>query len=137
MTVSWAFPESKVSIPCSTNTNSSLERRAPVSQSQGLKEKASPPPSLRRALHTHTWTTRTLKGVQEKAFSQTCTRQAYFFFTHFAVLSALPVFIYDDPSTDTISFSLNYISQLPILLSRNCFLLSLRFCFSLSPSAGF
>lgn len=133
------FSRRAMSLFHAAQTQPALQRgeHQSVSQSQGLKEKASPPPSLRRSLHT--WTTRTLQEAY-KASSRTCTGWAYFSFTLFAVLSASLVFIYDDPSADTISFSLNYISQLPILLSKNCFPSSLMlqfFFFLLQPVVEF
>lgn len=73
-----------------------------------------------------------LKGILENASTYKCTGLASFSFTHSIVLSALCVIIHGDPSGDTISFYLNYISQLPILLSHKRFLSSLVNAVSLS-----
>ena len=100
----------------------------------GLIVEASPPPITTMILtHTHTHTstwacmraTHMLEGIGECFHTHTYTGLASFSFTHSIVLSALPLFIHGDPSADTISFYLNYISQLPILLSKNCFSSSL------------
>jgi len=106
----------------------------------GLKAKASPPPTNTMISHTHTHMDVGMRASYTYAqrhigecfhlhththththSTHTCTGLASFSFTHTIVLSALPLFIHGDPSADTISFYLNYISQLPILLSKNCF----------------
>lgn len=106
----------------------------------GLKAKASPPPITTTILtHTdmgmHANYTYAQRHIGECFYTHICTGLASFSFTHSIVLSALPLFIHGDPSADTISFYLNYISQLPILLSKNCFSSSLTL--ALVPSVSF
>lgn len=106
----------------------------------GLIAKASPPPITMMIL-THTWTracmqaTHMLEGKRECFHTHTCTRLASFLL-HILNCPQCPPSVYSwDPSTDTISFYLNYTSQLPVLLCKNYFSSSLML--ALVPSVSF
>ena len=126
--------------------------KAPVSQSvPGLKAEGFPSPHHNDDPHTHTLTdtgmhasyTYAQRHIGECFHTHTHTHMHRVGLTHSIVLSALPVFIHGDPCADTISFYLNYISQLPILPRKNCFSSSLMLAlepsvifFCLSPSTS-
>lgn len=163
MTIPRVFPGSEVFIPRSTNTASTPRGESTSQSVPGLKAEGFPSPHHNDDPLSHTHTHRlTDMGMHASytyaqrhigecfhthTLTHTCTRLASFSFTHSIVLSALPVFIHGDPCADTISFYLNYISQLPILPRKNCFSSSLHACtrtfcqfffffFGLSPSTS-